>query len=66
MNKTVFFKKNPRNLKSHDLDIGMNHLGLKVYTFSMNDDPGLTMTYFMAKSSLVKIAYWLISGPHVT
>ena len=30
---------------------GMYHWGLKFYKDYINDDPGLTLTYFMAKSN---------------
>ena len=32
------------------LKLGMYHLGLKFYKVFVNDDPGLTLTYFMARS----------------
>ena len=35
------------------LKLGMQHQGLKLYKVYINDDPGLTMTYFMARSSWV-------------
>ena len=35
------------------LNLGMQHQGLKLYKFYINDDPGLTLTYFMARSSWV-------------
>ena len=31
--------------------------GVKVYKVYINDDPGLTLTYFTARSSLVRFAY---------
>ena len=39
------------------LKLGMDHQGLKVYKIYINDDPGLTMTYFTARSNLVKLAH---------
>ena len=33
--------------------LGMQHLGLNPYKLYMNDDPGLTLTYFMARSNKV-------------
>ena len=38
------------------LKLAMDHQGLKVYKVSINDDPVLTLTYFMARSDLVKTA----------
>ena len=35
------------------LKLGMKHLGLKLYKVYINDDPGLTVTYFTARS------YWV-------
>ena len=37
--------------------------GLNAYNVSINDDPGLTLTYFMARSNLVKITYYANTGP---
>ena len=45
------------------LKVGMDYGGLKVYKVSINYDPGLTLTYFMAKSNLVKIAYCTYTRP---
>ena len=39
------------------LKLCMDHQGLKVYKVYLNDDPGLTLTYFTARSNLFKIAY---------
>ena len=33
------------------LKLGMYHLGLKLYKVYINDDLGLTLTYFMARSN---------------
>ena len=42
----------------------MDHQGLKVYiTVYINDDLGLTLTYFTARSSLVKFAYYAYTRP---
>ena len=38
------------------LKLSMDHQGLKVYKVYINDDPGLTLTYFTAGSNLVEIA----------
>ena len=35
------------------LKLGMQHLVLEYYQVSSNDDPGLTLTYFTARSNLV-------------
>ena len=35
------------------LKLDMYHKGLKLYKVYINDDPGLTLTYFMAKSNWV-------------
>ena len=42
------------------LKLGMQHQGLKLYKVYINDDPGLTLTYFSARSNLV--AYMLEWG----
>ena len=47
------------------LKLGMDHQGLKVYRIYIKDDPGLTLTYFTAKSSLVKFAFCDFTGPIV-
>ena len=33
------------------LKLGMYNWGLKLYKVYINDDPGLTLTYFMARSN---------------
>ena len=35
------------------LKFGLQHLGIKLYKVYINDDPGLTLTYFTARSNLV-------------
>ena len=35
------------------LKLGMQHQKLKLYKVYINDDPGLTLTYFMARSNWV-------------
>ena len=45
------------NQKADDLEIGMQHRVLKYYQIPSNDDPGLTLTYFTAKSNLVSYAF---------
>ena len=44
--------KRPMTLK-----LGMQHQVLKYYQLSSNDDPGLTVTYFMARSNLVPYTF---------
>ena len=39
------------------LKVGMQHRVLKYYQVRSNDDPELTMTYFMARSNLVPYAF---------
>ena len=39
--------------KADDLKLGMRHWLLEYYQICSNDDPGLTMTYFTARSNLV-------------
>ena len=39
------------------LKLGMQHLGLKPYKVYINDDPGLTFTYFTARSNWVTYTF---------
>ena len=39
------------------LKIGMQHRGLKLYKVYLNGDPGLTLTYFMARSNWVAYSF---------
>ena len=39
------------------LNLGMQHWVLEYYQACSNDDPGLTMTYFTARSNLVPYAF---------
>ena len=41
-----------RNQKAETLTLGMQHRVLEYYRVCSNDDPGLTLTYFMARSNL--------------
>ena len=52
--KKIFFSgtKQPMTLK-----VGMQHRVLKYYQICSNDDPGLTLTYFTARSNLVPYAF---------
>ena len=46
----IFFS---RTGSSRILKLGMQHWGLKLYKVCINGDPGLTLTYFTARSNLV-------------
>ena len=46
-----------RNKKPITLKLCIQHRVLKYYQIPSNDDPGLTMTYFMARSNLVHNAF---------
>ena len=39
------------------LKLDMQHLGLKLYKVCINGDPGLTLTYFTARSNFVIRAF---------
>ena len=39
------------------LKLGMYHWGLKLYKVYINDDPGLTLTYFTARSNWVTYTF---------
>ena len=39
------------------LNLGIHHWVLEYYQFCSNDDPGLTLTYFTARSNLVPYAF---------
>ena len=39
------------------LKLGKQHRGLKLYKVYINSDPGLTLTYFTARSDLVPYAF---------
>ena len=51
------FKNLLRNKKTDDLEIWMQHRVLEYYQVCSNNDPGLTLTYFTAKSNLVPYAF---------
>ena len=44
----------------------MDHPGHSVYKVYINDDPGLTLTYFMASSNSVKITCYAYTGCQVS
>ena len=39
------------------LKLGMKHRGLKLYKVCINDDPGLTLAYFMARLNWVAFTF---------
>ena len=39
------------------LKLGMHHQGFKLYKVNINDDPGLTLTYFTVRSNLVTYTF---------
>ena len=45
------------------LKLGMKHWGLKLYKVYINDDPGLTLTFFTARSNWV-ICTFAWQGSH--
>ena len=47
----------PRTQRPMILKLGMQHWRIKVYKVYINDDPGLTLTYFRARSNLVTYAF---------
>ena len=58
-NLKIFFSgtKRPMTLK-----VGMHHRVLKYYQVCSNDDPELTLIYFMARSNFVPYALILVKG----
>ena len=46
-----------QNQKSYDLETWHVELGFKLYKVYINNDPGLTLTYFTARSNLVPYAF---------
>ena len=50
----IFFSEIKRLMK---LKVGMLHRVLKYYQICSNDDPELTLTYFMARSNLVPYGF---------
>ena len=43
--------------------LAMDHQALKVFKVSINDDPGLTLSYYTTRSNLVEIAYCADTRP---
>ena len=52
--KKIFFSGTNRPMT---LNLGMHHRVLEYYQICSNDDPGLTLTYFTARSNLVPYAF---------
>ena len=52
--KKIFFSRTKRLMT---LKVGMQHEVLEYYQVCSNDDPGLTLTYFTARSDLVHYAF---------
>ena len=52
MTKMAAMTRSPMILK-----LGMLHWGLKLYKVYINDDPGLTLTYFTARSNWVTYTF---------
>ena len=50
----IFFSGTKRSMT---LKLGMQHQELEYYQDCSNDDPGLTLTYFTARSNLVPYAF---------
>ena len=50
-------KKSFLESKGMTLKVGMQHWVLKYYQVCSNDAPGLTLTYFTARSNLVLYAF---------
>ena len=44
-------------LRNRKAVVGMQHRVIKFYQVCSNDDPGLSLTYFMARSNLVPYAF---------
>ena len=51
------YSKTSENKRLMTLKLGMQHWVLKYYQDYSNDDPGLTLTYFTARSHLVPFAF---------
>ena len=50
----IFF---PGTKRPMTLKLGMQHRVLEYYKIYLNDDPGLTLTYFTARSNLLPYAF---------
>ena len=52
------------------LKLGMKHQGMKLYKVGINHDPGMTLTYLMARSTFVayarsQVSLYMTIGPLV-
>ena len=47
------------------MKLGMERYKLKLYTFYINDDPELTLTYFTTMSILEILVFILTVGPDI-
>ena len=47
------------------LKLGMEHYVFNMYKVYINDDPELTLTYFMTISNLAKLVFVLIVGLYI-
>ena len=56
------FKNLLRNQRPITLKVGMLHRVLKYYQVYSDDDPGLTLTYFTARSNLLPYAFVWVKG----
>ena len=63
MAATPIYDKSPSNIffsgtnRSISTKLGMQHWGLQPIIVCSNDDPGVTLTYFTARSNLVTKAF---------
>ena len=55
--KNLKKSSSPEPKRLMTLKLGMQHRVLEYYQVSSNDDPGLTLTYFTARSNLVPYAF---------
>ena len=70
MAATPIYVKNPSKIFSRigrpiSTKLGMKHRGLQSIIVCSNDDPGVTLTYFMARSNLVTKAFSTGKGEKV-
>ena len=47
------------------MKLGKEHYMLNLYRVCINDDPGLTLTYFTPMSNLAKLIFVLIVGTDI-
>ena len=71
MAATPIYDKNLKKIFSYRTDspismkLGMAHYEPKLYSVYINDDPGLTLTYFTPISNLAKLVSVLMVGPDI-